>query len=100
MQKFVRGNQIVCSGKFTPVSGSAETTEAEAVIVYTDDAGNEQTETITLTDDGDGNWTGTFDSSLCKEMTDQEIDWVIRSTEGIIATSQGTFRILANRANS
>lgn len=99
MQKFVRGNQIVCSGTFTPISGTATSSAAEAVVVFTNEAGDETSETLTLANDG-GVWTGVFDSRMCKDSTDQDVEWVIRSTAGILATAQGSFRILANKANA
>lgn len=98
MQKFVRGNYIVCSATFQPLSGSGEATGAEAVLVYTNDAGDEETEVIHLTE-ADGSWAGVFDSSVCKDATEQTVDWVIKSTGGVVAATQGSFKVLANRAN-
>lgn len=97
MQKFVRGNQIVCSGTFTPVSGSAQPEQAHARLTYTDTSGEEATSLITLyKNETTGVWTGTWDSALAQEC---DVDWVIHGFDGLEATAQGTFKILANRSN-
>ena len=65
MQKFVRGNQIVCSGTFTPVSGTSEPGQAHARLTYIDTDGVEASTVVTLAKDGStGVWTGTWDSAL------------------------------------
>ena len=97
MQKFVRGNEIVCSGTFTPVTGTTQPANAEAVLAYTDTDGDPATSTITLTMDVDKVWSGVWDSNLAKDGC---VEWVIRCSGGLQAAAQGTFLLLANTANT
>ena len=97
MQKFVRGNEIVCSGTFTPVTGTTQPSSAEAILVYTDPAGDPATSTISLTKDANNVWSGVWDSNLSGAGT---VEWVIRCCTGLQAAAQGTFLILANAANT
>jgi hypothetical protein len=96
MARFIRGNEIVCSGTFTPVAGTAQPELAEAVLVYTDPAGDPATSTITLTKDANNVWSGTWDSNLSGCGT---VEWVIRCSNGVQAATQGIFTIIANAAN-
>lgn len=96
MARFIRGNEIVCSGTFTPVSGSAQPSAAEAYLVYTDPAGDPATSTITLTKGADDVWSGVWDSNLSGCGT---VQWVIRCSGGLQAATQGSFIIAANTAN-
>lgn len=97
MQKFVRGNEIVCSGTFTPVTGTSQPANAEAVLVYTDTNGDPDSSTITLTKDTNNIWSGVWDSNLANAGC---VEWVIRCSGGLQAASQGTFLLLANAANT
>lgn len=96
MPRFIRGNEIVCSGTFTPVTGTAQPSSAEAVLVYTDPDGDAATSTITLTKDADDVWSGVWDSNLSGCGA---VQWVIRGSGGVQAATQGTFTIAANEAN-
>lgn len=97
MQKFVRGNEIVCSGTFTPVTGSAQPAAAEAVLVYTNTDGDPDSSTISLSADVNHVWSGVWDSNLAQAGC---VEWVIRSSGGLQAAAQGTFLLLANAANT
>ena len=97
MQKFVRGNEIVCSGTFTPVVGTSQPTGAEAVLVYPDKTtGASVSSTISLNPDANYVWSGVWDSRLAQEG---EVEWVIRCNGGLEAAAQGKFYLLANSAN-
>lgn len=96
MQKFDRGNEIVLSGTFTPVSGSATPSSAEAVLVYTNPDGDTEASTVSLIDDGAGIWVGSWDSNLCKGGV---VEWVMRSSGSVKAATQGKFMVVANAAN-
>lgn len=96
MSRFVRGNEVVCSGTFTPAFGTAQPSAAEAVLTYKDTSGDDQTSTITLTKGTDNVWSGTWDSNLAGCGT---VEWVIRCSGGLQAATQGTFVIVANTAN-
>lgn len=96
MQKFVRGNQIVCTGHFVAADGVSEPTTAEAVLSYTDANSAPALTTIPLVEGVDGLWTGSWDSNLASEGV---VEWVIRCDGGLQAAQQGSFRIVANSAN-
>lgn len=96
MQKFDRGNEIVLSGTFTPVTGTATPSSAEAVLVYTNPDGDTEASTVALLDDGNGVWVGRWDSNLCAGGT---VEWVIRSSGPVKAATQGKFAVVANAAN-
>lgn len=96
MQKFDRGNEIVLSGSFVPVTGTATPSSAEAVLVYTDPNGDTVSSTIPLIDDGNGIWTGRWNSNLCGGGT---VEWVMRSDGPVKAATQGKFTVVANAAN-
>lgn len=96
MQKFDRGNEIVLSGTFTPVTGTAVPSSAEAVLLYPDPNGDPETSTISMVDDGNGVWMGRWDSSLCGGGV---VEWVMRSEGPVKAATQGKFLIVANAAN-
>lgn len=96
MASFIRGNEIICSGTFTPVAGTVQPALAEAVLSYTDTAGDPATSTITLTKDADDVWSGVWDSNLAGCGT---VQWVIRCSGGVQAAAQGSFVITANAAN-
>jgi|GEM_PF-3825264 len=96
MSRFIRGNDIVCSGKFTPVTGTSQPSMAEAVLTYTDPDGDPASSTITLTKDANNVWSGVWDSNLAGCGI---VQWVIRCSGGLQAATQGTFVIVANAAN-
>lgn len=96
MQKFDRGNEIVLSGTFTPVSGTATPSAAEAVLLYTNPDGDIEASTISLTNTGAGIWAGSWDSNLCKGGV---VEWVMRSSGPVKAATQGKFMVVANAAN-
>lgn len=97
MQKFVRGNEIICSGYFVPEDGVSEPASAEAVIKYTNTSGQAATATVALTKDtSTGEWKGAWDSSAASACT---VDYVIRCSNGLKAATQGSFAIVANSAN-
>lgn len=96
MQKFVRGNEIICSGTFTAVDGVSEPSAAEAVLKYTGTNNQPATSTVALTLRPSGEWSGAWNSSLATEC---EVDYVIRCTGDLKAAAQGTFKVVANSAN-
>lgn len=96
MQKFVRGNMLVISGTFTPVTGTAQPTSAEAVLVFTDPNGDEKSSVVPLAADVDGVWSGPWDTRECGGGT---VDWVLRSDGPVKAATQGRFQVVANDAN-
>lgn len=96
MQKFDRGNEIVLSGTFTPVTGTAVPTSAEAVLLYTNPDGDTETSTVTMVSDVNGVWSGRWDSNLCGGGI---VEWVMRSAGPVKAATQGKFMIVANSAN-
>lgn len=96
MQKFDRGNEIVLSGTFAPVSGTAVPSSAEAVLIYTNPDGDTESSTISLVSDPAGMWVGRWDSTLCKGGV---VEWVMRSAGPVKAATQGKFMVVANAAN-
>jgi hypothetical protein len=98
MQKFVRGNDIVCSGSFLPATGAAQPSAAYAILTYPDaTTGGTVSSTITLSEDGSGVWSGVWDSLLSKEG---EVYWRIQASVGLQAAAEGRFYLLANSANT
>lgn len=97
MQKFDRGNVIVLSAVFTPSTGTAQPTSAEAVLVFTDPNGDTASSIVNMDDEGDGLWAGRWDSDECGGGV---VEWVIRSDGPLKAATQGKFQIVANKANS
>ena len=96
MQKFVRGNQIVCSGTFTPTSGTAAPTSAVAILTYKDaTTGLASSSTVSLTNDA-GTWSGSWNSLLAQEGT---VEWRIQASGALQAAAQGQFLLQANDAN-
>lgn len=97
MQKFVRGNKIVCSGTFTPTTGSAQPTTAYAVLTYKSaTTGLDATSTVSLTADVNNVWSGTWDSLLAQEG---DVEWRIQAKGSLQAAQQGKFFLQANDAN-
>lgn len=96
MQKFDRGNEIVLSGTFAPVTGTAAPTSAEAVLVYADPNGDTTSSTVSMISDANGVWSGRWNSSLCGGGI---VEWVMRSDGPVKAATQGKFMIVANAAN-
>jgi len=97
MQKFVRGNKIVCSGTFTPVTGTTQPTTAVAVLAFKDaTTGNATSSTVSLTADVNNVWSGVWDSLLAKEGV---IEWRIQASGSLQAAQQGQFLLQANDAN-
>lgn len=97
MQKFIRGNDIVCSGKFIPASGTTQPATAVAKLSYKTLAGTPATSSVTLTKDANNIWSGVWDSTAAG---DGYVDWVIQCNGGLHAASQGTFYLQANSANT
>jgi hypothetical protein len=97
MQRFVRGNKIVCSGTFTPVSGTAQPTTVSAVLTFKDaTTGAATSSTVALTADAENVWTGVWDSLLAQEG---EVEWRIQGKGALQAAQQGKFLLQANDAN-
>lgn len=96
MQKFVRGNEIVCSGSFIPADGVSQPQSAEAVLKYLDTTSQPATSIVPLAQNEEGIWQGAWDSSLASEGV---VEWVIRCSNGLKAAAQGSFRVVANAAN-
>jgi hypothetical protein len=98
MQKFVRGNLIVCSGTFTPPTGNSQPSSAVAILVYPDaDTGQPASSEIPLTPDTNFVWSGTWDSLLA---TEGEVEWRIQASGSLQAAAQGKFYLQANGANT
>jgi len=96
MQKFVRGNNIVCSGTFTPASGSSAPTSAVAILTYKDaTTGLATSSTVSLTLSS-GVWSGTWNSLLSQEGI---VEWRIQASGVLQAAAQGQFLLQANDAN-
>lgn len=97
MQKFVRGNNITCSGTFTPASGTAQPTSAVAILTYKDaTTGLDTSSTVSLTADVNSVWSGTWNSLLAQEGT---VEWRIQASGSLQAAAQGQFLLQANDAN-
>jgi hypothetical protein len=94
--RFVRNNELVCSGAFSAADGSgAQPASAELVVVYTDPAGASATEVIPLVETN-GVWSGAWSSS---NAGPGRVDWSVRCWNGLVAASQGSFELIANRAS-
>lgn len=97
MQKFVRGNKIVCAGTFTPTSGTTQPTSAYAILSYKDaTTGLAATSTVSLTADANSVWSGVWDSLLAQEG---DVEWRIQAKGSLQAAQQGKFFLQANDAN-
>lgn len=97
MTKFTRRNEIVCSGTFTAVDGStAQPSAAEAVLVYTSMSGAKATVVVPLTVGAAAVWSGVWDSSNAAPGL---VEWMIHCWGGLVAATEGSFYIEANRAN-
>ncbi len=97
MQKFVRGNKIVCSGTFTPTTGTTQPTSAFAILSFKSaTTGLATTSTVSLVADVDNVWSGTWDSLLAQEGT---VEWRIQAMGALQAAQQGSFFLQANDAN-
>ena len=95
MAKFVRGNAIVCQATFAATDGSGATpSAAQALLTYTTVAGAQATDTVPMTLSA-GKWSGSWDSTVAQACN---VDWVIKSSGGLQAATQGTFELIANRA--
>jgi hypothetical protein len=99
MARFVRKNEIVCTGTFTATDGSgAVPLNAEAVLTYTNVSGATETDQIELAQNTvTGVWSGVWDSSNAQEGV---VEWMIHCWNGLQAASQGSFYIVANKANT
>ena len=97
MGTFVRKNELVCTGIFTPAPGQVGTpTSAELVLDYTNTSDVKTTEQIQMTVGTDGTWYALWDSSNCKGGS---VEWMVHCWGGLVAATEGTFHIKANRAN-
>lgn len=103
MARFVRKNSLVCSGTFTAVDGSGATPlNAELIIVYPTTVATlttpstTATATIGLSVTG-GVWSGVWDSSVAVAG---RVDWMVHCWNGLVAADQGSFELIANRANT
>ena len=98
MSAFTRKNVLVCTATFKANDGSTDQpTAAYAVIYYKDQAGLAHTTTVTLSHNSSaGTWTGTWDSSAAGDDTP---DWMVYGTGTLQASTQGSFKITANKAN-
>jgi hypothetical protein len=97
--QFVRGNLMVCSGQFYPVdpTSSAAPATVVATLNYTNISGTRSEDIVTLTLGADGvTWSGSWDSTNAGAGT---VDWKLQTSNGLQAAAQGSFDILANRAN-
>lgn len=99
MSVFVRKNVLLCTATFRAADGSAtQPSAAYAVIAYRDQADNEHTETITLSYNSTaGTWTGSWDSSAAGDDTPR---WMVYGTGPLQASTEGAFKIAANKANT
>ncbi len=95
--RFVRNNELVCSGVFAAVDGdlAIQPANAELVVVYTTPTGDPATEIIPLTENA-GIWSGSWSSSNAGPC---RVDWSVRCWNGLVAASQGSFELIANRAS-
>ena len=95
--RFVRNNELICSGVFSAVDGdpAIQPANAELIVVYTDPAGASATETIPLVETN-GVWAGAWSSS---NAGPGRVDWSVRCWNGLVAASQGSFELIANRAS-
>ena len=95
--RFVRNNELICSGVFSAVDGdiTAQPANAELIVVYTDPAGASATETIPLVETN-GVWAGAWSSG---NAGPGRVDWSVRCWNGLVAASQGSFELIANRAS-
>lgn len=96
MPSFVRKNELLISGKFCVEGSDAQPSSATALLSYRGISGRWTTTTINLSS-SDGIWSGTWDSSAAQEGP---VDWVVYSSGGVIAATQGRFFIDANKANT
>jgi hypothetical protein len=98
MAEFIRKNKLVISGTFTPKAGQSGTPSAAHVhIVYTNLSGAQTSETLDMTHNADGSWSALWDSNNCKSGP---VEWVAYCTGGLVASTQGSFNIKANLANT
>lgn len=103
MASFVRKNLLVIKAFFNAPEGWSSDTippqpsSAVAVVRYCTLQGSTNETSINLTLGGDGvTWSGTWDSSVAGPG---RVDWVVYSSGGVEAASQGSFVIQANSAN-
>ena len=95
--RFVRKNSLICSGVFSALDGDPiQPTNAELVVVYNNPVGAPATETIPL---GviDGVWSAAWDSS---NAGPGRVEWMVHCWNGLVAADQGSFELIANRANT
>ena len=94
--RFVRNNELVCSGTFSAADGSgAQPANAELIVAYTSPGGLPSVETIPLVVNN-GVWAGAWSSS---NAGPGRVDWSVRCWNGLVAASQGSFELIANRAS-
>lgn len=117
MTSFVRKNLLTLSGQFfenssgcicdfsstssTGPTGPVDPASVTAVLSYNNLAGLRASTIIQLSLETDGvTWTGNWDSSACQGG---RVDWVVYSAGGsptpIVSATEGSFQILANKAN-
>jgi len=99
MAEFVRKNKLLISGTFKPKPGQSGTPSAASVrLVYTDMSGAQTDETLSMTHDTTTDtWSALWDTNNCKGG---EVFWVAWCTGGLVGSTQGSFAINANKANT
>ena len=97
MTKYTRGNELIFKATFGAIDGTdAQPENAELDIAYTDNANAKVRKTHSMTQQVDGSFVYTWDSRDCKGG---DVFWVAHCWNGLIAATQGTFTLEANRAN-
>ena len=95
--RFVRKNSLICSGVFSALDGDpAQPANAELVVVYHAPDGAVASETIPL-GVADGVWSAAWDSS---NAGPGRVEWMVHCWNGLVAAAQGSFEMIANRANT
>lgn len=91
-----RGNLIAFETSFLDVEGIPISPATVTVTVdFVDGSGSRFSETLTMNEDTDGEWSAVWDSS---EAGGGRVYWAVRAYEPP-AADQGYFQLAANRAN-
>ena len=91
---FVRGNNLIISGRFWS-RANVQPTSAACTLRFCNPQGQPQTATVNLSET-DNCWSGSWDSSVAGPG---RVEWVVQSAGALLAAAEGVFYIDANEAN-
>lgn len=100
MVAFVRKNLLAVTASFFETDGCPVATQPSGVnaqLSYRNTAGQPATANVALSYNSTTKvWSATWDTSVVKEG---RVEWVLYSSGSVVAAQEGSFTVVANKAN-